>query len=158
MTLIVTAVAVGVVLLGSSAVWLAERGNPKSTIRSWGDGLWWALSTLTTVGYGDHVPVTVAGRLVAVAVMVAGVAVLGAVAAGVALVVARAVAATEEHAMEVEAESLERRLEARLDILDERLARIEEQLRRLAGRTGEVAPLGLPGSRTDEPDALSGTR
>ena len=52
--LVVTAVAV--VLLGGSAVWLAERRNPGSTIRSWGDGLWWALTTLTTVGYGVTCP------------------------------------------------------------------------------------------------------
>ena len=142
MTLVVTAVAVTVVLLGGSAVWLAEQRMPGSTITSWGDGLWWALTTLTTVGYGDHVPVTVAGRLVAAAVMITGVAVLGGVAAAIALVVARTVVATEEHALEVEAKSIEHRLESRLDKLDERLARIEEQLQRLASRAGEVAPAG----------------
>ena len=135
--LVVTAVAVAVVLLGGSAVWLAERKNPGSTIRSWGDGLWWALTTLTTVGYGDHVPVTLIGRLTAGAVMITGVAVLGGVTAGVALIVARTVAATEEHALELEAKSLEQRVEARFDNLDERLTRIEEQLQRLANRTGD---------------------
>ena len=142
MALVVTAVAVAVVLLGGAAAWLAEHRMPGSTVRSWGDGLWWALTTLTTVGYGDHVPVTVAGRLVAAAVMITGVAVLGSVAAAIALVVARTVAATEERALEVEAESIEQRMEARFDDLDERLARIEEQLQRLASRTGDGAPPG----------------
>ncbi len=144
MALVVTAVAVAAVLLGGSAAWLAEQRMPGSTITSWGDGLWWALTTLTTVGYGDHVPVTVAGRLVAAAVMVAGVAVLGGVAAGIALVVARSVAATEEHALEVEAKSIEHRVDARFDDLDERLARIEEQLQRVASRTcGSAARLDV---------------
>ncbi|HEY7019084.1 MAG TPA: potassium channel family protein [Gaiellaceae bacterium] len=37
-------------------------------------GLWWAVQTVTTVGYGDAVPSTVAGRLVASVVMLAGIA------------------------------------------------------------------------------------
>ena len=120
-------------ILGGSGAWLAERHEPASGFGSWGDGLWWALTTLTTVGYGDHVPVTLAGRLIAAAVMVAGVAVLGGVAAGVALVVARAVAVAEEQALEAEAESLEQRLESRLERLETRLTRIEDHLERLAG-------------------------
>jgi len=125
-------VAVVVVLLGGLGVWWAERRVPGDRIGSWGDGLWWALTTLTTVGYGDHVPVTLAGRLIGAAVMIAGVAVLGGVAAGVALVAARAVARAEEQVLEAEAETLERRIETRLDILDARLTRIEEQLRHVA--------------------------
>jgi voltage-gated potassium channel len=130
-TLGVTAVSVAVVLIGGLGVWMAERRMPGGGIKSWGDGLWWAIATLTTVGYGDHVPVTLAGRLIGTAVMIAGVAVLGGVAAGVALVAARAVAVAEEQALEAEAETLERRLELRLDGLDARLTRIEDQLLRL---------------------------
>ncbi len=49
-----------------------------------GDALWWAVVTMTTVGYGDVYPVTATGRYVAVAVMVVGVSLLGAVTATVA--------------------------------------------------------------------------
>ena len=130
----VSGLSAGVVLLGGSAVWLLERGVPGGTLGSWGDSLWWALTTITTTGYGDHVPVTLAGRLVGAVVMMAGVAVVGGVAACVALVVARAAARAEEQALVGAAESLEQRLEYRLDGLDVRLARIEEQLHRLGRR------------------------
>src|SRR4051794_41339982 len=87
LAVLLTAVSSLVVVAGGSALWFIERGLPDSTIRSWGDALWWSLTTLTTVGYGDHVPVTTAGRLIAAGVMVAGVAVIGAGAGNVQLVV-----------------------------------------------------------------------
>jgi voltage-gated potassium channel len=124
LTLVVTAVSVVVVVGGGTALWLMESGHPSSSLRSWGDAVWWALSTMTTVGYGDLIPVTTAGRLVAALVMVVGVAVIGAVAAVVALTVARQVAREEEQLLEAQADVLERRLEAHL-------ARMEAQLRQL---------------------------
>jgi voltage-gated potassium channel len=129
---LVTLVATTALLLGSSAIWLIEKDAPRGTFGSWGDALWWAVTTLTTVGDGDHVPVTTAGRVIATGLMVVGVAVLGGVAAVVALVVARAVAGAEEQALEAETEAVEHRIEARLEALDARLARIEHRLRLMA--------------------------
>ena len=140
LTLVVTAVSVVVVLGGGTALWLLEQGHPSGSLRSWGDALWWALSTMTTVGYGDFVPVTTAGRLVAALVMVVGVAVIGAVAAVVALTVARQVAGEEERALEAEAGVLERRLE-------DHLARMEAQL----GRLDALLRASSPAVRADDP-------
>ncbi|MFH8757858.1 potassium channel family protein [Streptomyces atroolivaceus] len=70
------------VLLGFSAalaVYHQEKGAPGSTIRTFGDAVWWACATLTTVGYGDAVPVTFGGRVVAAGLMACGLALLGAV-------------------------------------------------------------------------------
>lgn len=70
-----------VLYVGTLAELQAERGAPGSTIETFGTALWWAVTTITTVGYGDVYPVTTQGRLVAGVLMVAGVAFLGTVTA-----------------------------------------------------------------------------
>ena len=72
----VAAVAGGVLVTGSLVAYYAEHpANPEFATA--GDALWWGIVTLTTVGYGDIVPKTPAGRFAAVAIMITGVAVLG---------------------------------------------------------------------------------
>jgi Ion channel len=61
------------------AVLDAERSSPDANIGDFGDAIWWAVTTMTTVGYGDHYPVTAAGRLVAFVLMIGGIALLGTV-------------------------------------------------------------------------------
>ncbi|MFC3571708.1 potassium channel family protein [Streptomyces yaanensis] len=61
------------------SVYHYEHRDPHATIRTFGDSLWWAASTLSTVGYGDVAPVTPLGRLIAVVLMGCGLALLGAV-------------------------------------------------------------------------------
>ncbi len=60
------------VLFATIAVFELERGQPEANIHSAGDALWWAFATITTIGYGDHYPVTFAGRAVAVLLVVFG--------------------------------------------------------------------------------------
>ncbi len=66
------------------AVLDAERDAPDASITTFGEALWWTITTISTVGYGDRYPVTVEGRLVAGALMVAGIALLGVVTASIA--------------------------------------------------------------------------
>jgi hypothetical protein len=88
-----------VVVAGGTLVWLAERHAPAGNLRHWGDAIWWSVTTLTTVGYGEHYPVTLKGRLVAVCIMAAGVAIIGAVAAIVAYAFAGRLATRLEEAV-----------------------------------------------------------
>jgi len=76
-----TAACVG---LGALAVLDAEGGADGANIETFGDAIWWACSTVSTVGYGDYYPVTTAGRCVAVVLMVVGIGLLGAITAAVA--------------------------------------------------------------------------
>ncbi|WP_458242698.1 potassium channel family protein [Streptomyces sp. MAI_2237] len=64
---------------GALAVYQQERGAPGTTMTSFGDAVWWACATLSTVGYGDVTPVTPMGRVIAVGMMAVGLALLGAV-------------------------------------------------------------------------------
>ncbi len=63
--------------LGSSFMLFFEAKDPQANIQSGGDALWWALVTISTVGYGDHFPVTTAGRLIATAMILCGVGIFG---------------------------------------------------------------------------------
>ena len=75
--------AVAIVYAASLAILDVEGNHPEkhSEINSLGDALWWAMTTVTTVGYGDLKPVSAEGRIVAVALMIAGITLVGIVTA-----------------------------------------------------------------------------
>ena len=70
------AIAILLLVFASIAILDLERGS-ESTITSGEDAIWWAFVTMTTVGYGDAVPVTLGGRIVAMVLMAAGVGLFG---------------------------------------------------------------------------------
>ena len=72
--------AIIVMTVSSVLVLQFEGRSPDSNIKTGGDALWWALVTITTVGYGDFFPVTTLGRLTAAFVMLSGVGIIGALA------------------------------------------------------------------------------
>ena len=119
--------------LGGGALFSAVEGRHLTT---W-DGVWWAITTMTTVGYGDIYPVTVAGRLVAICLIVVGVgfvAILTAafanafVAAGVRTEIGEAESDIEEEVAASEGEIL-----VEIRAITAHLARLEARL----GASGE---------------------
>jgi voltage-gated potassium channel len=71
--LITLAAASGIsIIFGGLAVLLAESSEPSSNIRTVGDGVWWAITTVTTVGYGDYYPVTGLGKVIGSFLMFVG--------------------------------------------------------------------------------------
>ncbi|WP_448317436.1 potassium channel family protein, partial [Streptomyces sp. CO7] len=84
LTTYVAGSVVGLLVFGSLAVLSVERNAPGGNIRTLGDAVWWAFTTMTTVGYGDLAPTTGLGRLLAVGLMLSGIALLGVVTANIA--------------------------------------------------------------------------
>lgn len=74
-------VAVVMIIFSTALMVEAERHAPGATIKSGGDALWWALTTVTTVGYGDTYPVTTEGRIIAAGLMLVGIALFGSISA-----------------------------------------------------------------------------
>jgi len=123
-SVIVTATAV-IVLGGGVLIRLIDHSEYPSV---W-VGMWWALQTVTTVGYGDVTPAHASGRFVGAVVMLEGIAFLAITTAVItSTFVARA---EQERAIAEGAEdaALEGRLDARFDELERRFDRLESRLR-----------------------------
>jgi len=73
-----------VAYISAVQITITERGVDGSNIKNFGDGLWWAITTVTTVGYGDRYPTTTEGRFIAIALMIMGISLMGVITASVA--------------------------------------------------------------------------
>jgi voltage-gated potassium channel len=77
-------VAAMLVLNGAIIVWAFERDAPGASITTPGNAVWWAIVTVTTVGYGDYVPITTGGKITASVVLMLGIVTIAVVTATVA--------------------------------------------------------------------------
>ena len=130
---VTAATAVVVVVVTGSLMTVLERDEPDATIRSLPDGLWWAATTVTTVGYGDTFPRTAAGRGVAVALMVLGIALFGVLTANLAALLV---------------EDKEDEVLAQLREVNDRLRRLEERDQDQGEATGWAGPAPMQHERS----------
>ncbi len=108
------------VLMSAFLVLIFERGAG-GKIQTFAGALWWAAQTVTTVGYGDLVPITTGGRIVAVLLMVIGITLFG--------VLTAAVAAYFVHNPDQNTQDEQTaKILARFDALEQRLGSLESQL------------------------------
>jgi len=77
---IIASVTVSMTVIGGVLIHFTD----KKTFPNIGDGMWWAVQTVTTVGYGDLVPASTVGRLVATIVMLVGISFLAVITAAIA--------------------------------------------------------------------------
>lgn len=71
-------ITVGIIFAGAFAVLLLEGGTPDAKITNFLEAIWWTISTVTTVGYGDIVPLSVLGRVMGMVLMVIGIGIMAA--------------------------------------------------------------------------------
>ncbi len=62
----------GLLFIATVAVYYLEKDNPNTQIHTYFDALWWGVSTITTIGYGDLLPQTFPGRLIGIFLMYTG--------------------------------------------------------------------------------------
>jgi voltage-gated potassium channel len=123
---IVVATAI-VVAAGGVAMRVLDHHEYPSVWR----GMWWALQTVTTVGYGDVTPTRASGRIVAAFVMLEGIAFVAILVAAITSTFVARAERERERAEAGEAENGEDRIGARFDDLAERLDRVETMLGQL---------------------------
>jgi len=83
-TLKVFIASIFVAYISAVQITITERDVDGSNIKNFGDGMWWAITTVTTVGYGDRFPTTTEGRILAVGLMIMGISLMGVITASVA--------------------------------------------------------------------------
>lgn len=120
----VTAAATLLIFVASLAVLDAERYAPGTHIKTLGDAVWWAMVTVTTVGYGDITPVTVPGRVIAAALMICGIALLGVVTATFAAWIVERIAVQDAQQQAATVAHI-KALESKIDALQEMVAALQ---------------------------------
>jgi voltage-gated potassium channel len=116
--------AAGTLVLGAWLVLLFDENAKGSNIHTYPDALWWAVVTVTTVGYGDRYPVSAGGRVVATILMLVGIGLIGVLTATVASVfIKEHTDATKEEFKRGHAD-----LGQQLSLISDRLADVERRL------------------------------
>lgn len=107
------------VIFASLGILICERPDPLANIQTANDAVWWSVTTITTVGYGDKYPVTTEGRFLAMIVMISGLGLFG----GLSGLAASFFIGTKERRIVAE----ESKILARLEKLEEKIDRLKRE-------------------------------
>lgn len=133
------------IYVASLAILEEERDVEGSVIKNFGDAVWWSITTVTTVGYGDLSPVTTAGRVVAVFLMIGGISLVGLVTATLASWVIEKVSdgdAANTAVTAAQIDQLRSDMQQRIDALTVELQRLNGAAGSLPTRSGDATPPG----------------
>lgn len=145
--LVMIVITVGIVFVGGVIVWVFDRQD----FPDLGSALWYTLQTVTTVGYGDHVPTTEIGRVVGASVMIVGVALIAIVTASITSVFVEAAQRRQRAGRDPQDRDTVEALHRRLDEVLARLAAIEATLKvRDHDPDAADSPAHRPESRDDD--------
>jgi len=122
---IIAAYTALVTFAGALVGWLADRKD----FDSFGDALWWALQTVTTVGYGDVVPSSGTGRVIGAFVMISGIAFLTVITAAVTAALIEAARRRQPPSDREQLAELMQEMSARLAAIEARLDELEPRPR-----------------------------
>jgi voltage-gated potassium channel len=121
-----------VLTVASVLVLQFESQSPDANIITGGDALWYAIVTITTVGYGDFYPVTAAGRITAMFIMFMGVGIIGALASILASLLVGGAPAEQETPVAAPAPSVEEELKT----IKDQLAFLQQMLEKMSAGDG----------------------
>ena len=116
-----------IILVGTYVMYAIESNVPNTKIKTLGDSLWWVVETITTVGYGDIVPISSLGRTVALVFMFGGILTITTI---------MSVVSTGFYKKRMNKEENERRqqeFEHLKKVLVDKLSEIEEKLDKIQG-------------------------
>ena len=119
--------AAAIILVGTFVMYAIESNVPDTKIKTLGDSLWWVVETITTVGYGDIVPISDLGRTVALVFMFGGILIITTI---------MSVVSTGFYKKRMNKEENERRqqeFEHIKKVLVDKLSEIEEKLDKIQG-------------------------
>jgi len=122
-----------IITVGGAALYMIELES--DGVHSFGDALWWAIVTVTTVGYGDITPSTTSGRAIAVVVMVVGIAFTSLLTAQIAAYLTRLDQDDLEKGIDADIARLEHKLDALIQTVE------AQQRRQNSATEGDSGPV-----------------
>lgn len=135
-TMLASMLLILLVVLGGSAIaiLMTEAGHEGSNIETAEDAIWWALVTISTVGYGDYYPITTAGRVISAVVIFTGVSIF----AGISSLVASTLLTPK--AEEAEKQQKANQLQYRKDVKGQ-LGELQQEVSQLREEIGSLKSL-----------------